>query len=85
MERHISWLNSELGGVWPDSTLAIALPEAEEQAWSDAAYRTTSRILVAVGPPDTTHVPPDRVLARAVEALQTMRPHSTLAPGTGPR
>jgi len=69
LERHIPQIGSERGGVWPDSSFAVTLPEEEERRWSDLTFQTTLRMQAVGAAQDSTPPPRDLVLERAVEAL----------------
>src|SRR6185369_9845463 len=69
LERHIPQIGSEHGGVWPDSSFAVTLPEGEERRWSDLTSQTTLRMQAVGAAQDSTPPPRDLVLERAVEAL----------------
>jgi carboxyl-terminal processing protease len=75
LERHIPGMDSERGGVWPDSGLTVTLSREEEEHWSEKAFQTTLRMQVVGAAPDSTPALPDRVLERAVEVLRAAKAH----------
>jgi hypothetical protein len=73
MERHIPWMGSDLAGVWPDSGLTVTPPDSEVARWREANDQMTSRMGIVGAEADTTRLPPDAVLDRAVEALRATK------------
>jgi carboxyl-terminal processing protease len=74
MERHFADRDSTLGGVWPDSGMAVTLTTAEYDRWLDGLFALDDLMPLAAGPGPAAVPAVDRALDTAVSALRERLP-----------